>query len=118
MPPQSSSRWRVLTAAPRAPVEAPGKEQVANRYVMEEELASGGMGVVYRVRDRSTGQARALKRLKPEAAAEKPLVEAEREYQVLAGLNHPGIIASPRCETAADREPRVRPSTSPPLRTR
>ena len=68
-------------------------EQVANRYVVEEELASGGMGVVYRVRDRSTGEQRALKRLRSEAAAQKYLVEAfEREYQVLAGLDHPRII--------------------------
>ena len=40
---------------------------VANRYVVEEELASGGMGVVYRVHDRSTGEKRALKRLKSAA---------------------------------------------------
>ncbi len=65
----------------------------ANRYVVEEELASGGMGVVYRVRDRSTGGQVALKRLAPEAAGRKELVAAfEREYQVLAGLDHPRII--------------------------
>jgi serine/threonine-protein kinase len=66
---------------------------VASRYAIEAELASGGMGVVYRVRERSSGEARALKRLKPEAAVDRALVEAfEREYQVLAGLNHPRII--------------------------
>jgi tRNA A-37 threonylcarbamoyl transferase component Bud32 len=91
MPPQSSSRWRA--AAPDARVGGEAKAQIASRYVIEEELASGGMGVVYRVRERSTGQARALKRLKPEAAADRALVEAfEREYQVLAGLIHPRII--------------------------
>ena len=67
--------------------------RVASRYVIEEELASGGMGVVYRVRDRSTGDQLALKRLASEAAGRKELVEAfEREYQVLAGLEHPRII--------------------------
>jgi eukaryotic-like serine/threonine-protein kinase len=66
---------------------------VANRYVVEEELASGGMGVVYRVHDRSTGEKRALKRLKSDATAHRYLVEAfEREYQVLAGIDHPRII--------------------------
>src|ERR1700723_933699 len=66
---------------------------VANRYVVEEELAAGGMGVVYRVRDKSTGEERALKRLKSEATAHRYLVEAfEREYQVLAGIDHPRII--------------------------
>jgi tRNA A-37 threonylcarbamoyl transferase component Bud32/tetratricopeptide (TPR) repeat protein len=92
MLPQSSSRWRV--AAPQPPPGGPpDRDPVASRYVVEEELASGGMGVVYRVRDRSTGQARALKRMKPEAVADKVQAEAfEREYQVLAGLNHPRII--------------------------
>jgi serine/threonine-protein kinase len=70
-----------------------GREQVTNRYVVEEELAAGGMGVVYRVRDRSTGEKCALKRLKVDAGGQKHLVEAfEHEYQVLAGLDHPRII--------------------------
>ncbi len=95
MLPRSSARWRAAAAPPRPspPRPEPASKHVANRYVIEEELASGGMGTVYRVRDCSTGEVRALKRLKPEAAADKVLVEAfEREYQVLAGLNHPRII--------------------------
>ncbi|MGH7271816.1 MAG: serine/threonine-protein kinase, partial [Polyangiaceae bacterium] len=66
---------------------------MAHRYVVKEELASGGMGVVYRVLDRSTGEERAVKRLNRDAANQPLLVEAfEREYQVLAGLDHPRII--------------------------
>jgi serine/threonine-protein kinase len=72
---------------------ADGKAVIANRYDIEQELASGGMGVVYRVRDRSTDQPRALKRLKADAKNTPELVEAfEREYQVLASLRHPRII--------------------------
>jgi tetratricopeptide (TPR) repeat protein len=68
-------------------------ERVADRYLVKEELASGGMGVVYRVFDRSAGEERALKRLSAQATAQPFLVEAfEREYQVLAGLDHPRII--------------------------
>jgi hypothetical protein len=63
------------------------------RYLVQEQLASGGMGVVYRVHDRLTGEARALKRIQPEVAGEPLHVAAfEREYQVLAGLDHPRII--------------------------
>ena len=63
------------------------------RYVVEEQLAAGGMGVVYRVHDRSTGEPRALKRMQPEVAGDPFHVAAfEREYQVLAGLDHPRII--------------------------
>jgi len=88
----SSSQPPRLSARPPTP-SAPRAERVANRYVVKEELASGGMGVVYRVLDRSTGEERALKRLNRTAANELSLVEAfEREYQVLAGLDHPRII--------------------------
>lgn len=63
------------------------------RYVVKEELAAGGMGVVYRVHDRTSGEARALKRIQPEVARDPFHVAAfEREYQVLAGLDHPRII--------------------------
>ena len=66
---------------------------MTTRYVVKEQLASGGMGVVYRVHDRLTGEARALKRIQPDVAGEPLHVAAfEREYQVLAGLDHPRII--------------------------
>jgi tetratricopeptide (TPR) repeat protein len=56
-------------------------------------IALGGMGAVYRVRDRATGQTLALKRLNRDALVEPRAIEAfEREYQVLAGLSHPRII--------------------------
>jgi serine/threonine protein kinase len=88
----STSRPSRLSARPPKP-SAPRAERVANRYVVKEELASGGRGIVYRVLDRSTGEERALKRLNRTVANEVSLVEAfEREYQVLTGLDHPRII--------------------------
>ena len=69
-----------------------GGRRVA-RYTIREQLATGGMGVVYRVIHQSSGEERALKRMKPEAASQPLMVEAfEREYHVLASLNHPRII--------------------------
>jgi hypothetical protein len=63
------------------------------RYSGEERLAAGGMGTVYRVFDRVAGQPRALKRLSAEGAKDRAALEAfEREYHVLAGLDHPRII--------------------------
>jgi hypothetical protein len=51
------------------------------------------MGVVYRVFDRVTGQARALKRLAPQQAGQTFMSHAfAREYHVLASLDHPRII--------------------------
>lgn len=66
---------------------------MADRYVVNAEIASGGMGSVLRVYDRTSGEERALKRIKPQVLERPFFVEAfEREYQVLAGLDHPRII--------------------------
>jgi hypothetical protein len=63
------------------------------RYVVEKELASGGMGVVYRVFDRVAGENRALKRIRPQAKDTVLYVRAfEREFHFLASLDHPRII--------------------------
>lgn len=51
------------------------------------------MGVVYHVYDRITGEERAQKRIRRRGNEPLRDVEAfEREYQVLAGLDHPRII--------------------------
>jgi hypothetical protein len=64
-----------------------------DRYAVQAEIAAGGTGVVYRALDRTTGEARALKRLLPALRGDATVVEAfEREYHVLAGITHPRII--------------------------
>ncbi|HEY6561678.1 MAG TPA: protein kinase [Polyangiaceae bacterium] len=86
-----------------------------SRYTVEERLAAGGMGTVYRVFDTVAGTRLALKRLKLHAGAARSdaalrtgsathqitakeaqralaVDSFEREYQVLASLNHPRII--------------------------
>ena len=51
------------------------------------------MGVVYRVFDRVAGEERALKRIRPHAKDNPLYVQAfEREFHVLATLDHPRII--------------------------
>ena len=66
-------------------------EVVAGRYRVEQLLGRGGMGAVYKVRDLSSGEPLALKRLNPDA---RPgLAELlEREYCTLARLHHPRIV--------------------------
>jgi tetratricopeptide (TPR) repeat protein len=63
---------------------------VDGRFTIEAVAGSGGMGTVFRARDRSTGELAAIKVLKAEArdARERFL----REVRVLAGLRHPGIV--------------------------
>ncbi len=75
------------------PVTPEVQRSAKTRYVLKEQLASGGMGVVWRVFDRSTGNERALKRVAVEGRESPFLLEAfEREYQVLKTLDHPRII--------------------------
>ncbi|MFT3926830.1 MAG: AAA family ATPase [Myxococcales bacterium] len=75
------------------PVPLVPSQVIADRYEVRGELARGGMGIVYRVEDRLTGEQRALKRVKSGGERDAFLMEAlEREYQVLAGLAHPRII--------------------------
>ncbi|HEY6878887.1 MAG TPA: protein kinase [Polyangiales bacterium] len=64
------------------------------RYEIERELARGGMGVVYRALDRTTGQALALKRSLVTEGQSPQLSRSmlQREYQTLVALNHPHII--------------------------
>src|SRR4051794_15948540 len=76
-----------------ASADLSGTAPTKARYQELERLATGGMGVVYRVFDRVTGQARALKRLAPQPAGQTFMSHAfAREYHVLASLDHPRII--------------------------
>jgi hypothetical protein len=79
-------------AALTAPVAAQGPGRVAGRYRIEAELGRGGMGAVYRAFDEGTGQTLALKLL--ERGGERLIALFEREYETLAKLDHPRVIAA------------------------
>jgi serine/threonine protein kinase/tetratricopeptide (TPR) repeat protein len=64
----------------------------ADRFAIEARVASGGMGTVYRARDRSSGERVALKLVH----ASEQNHEAERfarEARLLAELRHPNIVS-------------------------
>ncbi len=63
------------------------------RYRLDAEIARGAIGVVWRAVDITTGEAVAIKLLRPEAAAAPDLVSGFlAEAEILAGLDHPGIV--------------------------
>jgi len=64
-------------------------ELIADRFETEELAGSGGMGSVYRARDRLTGAHVALKLL---SSRPKHEWRFAREAELLAQLTHPGIV--------------------------
>lgn len=65
----------------------------ANRFEIMRVAGSGGMGTVYRARDRYTGELVALKLLNSDARGSSELERFTREAQILARLHHPNIVA-------------------------
>lgn len=63
-----------------------------DRYALEEIVGSGGMGVVYRGRDRVLGRTVAVKMIRQELAGEEFVKRFEREAAILARLRSPYIV--------------------------
>ncbi len=73
----------------------------SSRYALEEEVARGGMGVIWRVRDRDLSRTLAMKVMTPATGASPQATDATtrlglarflEEAQVTAQLDHPGIV--------------------------
>lgn len=74
-------------------------QTIAERYVIQEKLGQGGMGIVFRARDRLTGELVALKQVRVAVTSLSDSDYTEfrmaitREFQTLASLHHPNIIS-------------------------
>ncbi|MEO5728170.1 MAG: protein kinase, partial [Byssovorax sp.] len=65
-------------------------EIVAERFEIEARASTGGMGEVFRARDRTTGEPVAVKVLLHNHTIER--MRFAQEIDVLAGLRHPGVV--------------------------
>lgn len=68
-------------------------DRLADRYVLGEPIASGGMAQVWRGKDEVLGREVAIKVLHEQLAADEKLFERfQREAVTAARLSHPGVV--------------------------
>jgi eukaryotic-like serine/threonine-protein kinase len=86
-------RWLSDATIERLRDVADWPNPVGGRYEILEPLARGGMGTVYRARDRELDRLVALKVLSATALDDEAAVSRlQQEARVLARLEHPGIV--------------------------
>jgi serine/threonine-protein kinase len=66
--------------------------ELGDRYDLEDVLAQGGMGTVYKARDRKHAREVAIKTIHPDLVDHMGLSRFRREIQVTAALRHPYIL--------------------------
>src|SRR6516165_10582934 len=81
----------------------PARPDLGERYEVQVEIARGGMGAVYRARDRTLQRDLAVKVLLPQYA-DRPDIARRflEEAQVAAQLQHPAIVPVHEMGTLAD----------------
>jgi serine/threonine protein kinase len=93
--PTSDAPAAVQTPLPADALVVAGPAPVMSaeeRYAIEAKLGEGGMGTVYRVRDRLLGRAVALKVIRPEEMSPAKRARFETEARAVARLDHPHIV--------------------------
>src|SRR6476646_1641694 len=74
-------------------IEVPDREWHLGNYEILDEIGRGGMGVIYRARQRHSRRIVALKRiLSYQAESHQTLVSFRREAEAAASLDHPNIL--------------------------
>lgn len=71
-----------------------GEIILGGRYIIENEIGTGGMAIVYRAHDKMLNRTVAVKVLRPEFKQDEEFIKRfDIEAKSAAGLNHPNIVA-------------------------
>jgi len=68
------------------------EEVIADRYEVMSALGEGALGEVFRVLDREDGTVKAVKLLKATGLTDTTLARFEREFRVIAAIDHSHIV--------------------------
>src|SRR3954453_7605242 len=72
---------------------ARGAMQSVGAYDLLEKIAEGGMGAIWRARDRRSGDVVAIKIMPPHMAANPVLLKRfEQEFRAASKLDHPNVV--------------------------
>ncbi len=74
------------------PVELSAGDILAEKYLLLQPLAMGGMGQIWTARNATTGGVVAAKLLLPKHASKDALARFRREARATAGLSHRAIV--------------------------
>ncbi len=92
-----------MDGVPPAPGPASLSAALTARYDLLGELGRGGMGIVYKARDRETGEIVALKVLKPEIAADESAMERfKNELRLARKITHKNVCRIHEFSRAGD----------------
>ncbi|MCA9510515.1 MAG: protein kinase [Myxococcales bacterium] len=90
---ETAAATQLATAAAPAAAPAVAPTVAESRYEVIQELGRGGMGVVFKARDKHLGRVVALKQLTENLKDHPTAVQFfEREARSAAALNHPNIV--------------------------
>jgi len=87
---QAMERRSHLATTPAPETPGPGSAKASERYEIISELGRGGMGVVFKARDRRLERVVAIKVVRTTSPDEAS--QLEREAKAAATLNHPAIV--------------------------
>src|SRR5690242_18471603 len=77
---------------PTGPSGAPDAPEKVGDYDLLGVIATGGMGVIYKVRHRPLNRIVALKMILPDRLTPAAAARFRIEAEVIAGLDHPNIV--------------------------
>ena len=90
LPPRAAATVAYVQVPPREDGRA---QELFGRFLLLNRLATGGMGVVYRVLDTKLKRIAALKRLSPNALGRADAhARFARECEAIARLDHPNVV--------------------------